>query len=200
MAALAPISHLEKLCKLQSALTECWAVVSSWEGCFLDHCGKINTIPSFPHAPLTSKPQLKYTNFNLFPAEVKMSFHNWNFNDNNNVVIKMIRRCEEKLCICFWEKKAKSRGSIKMKTFQKVQIFNVVALMPCWLGTRAHTLMFPFSHPRWICAPKCIFLDPTPSPHVREENVNAITRTDSRKALWQHSQINVWLFCICFGA
>lgn len=70
-----------------------------------------------------------------------------------------------------------------METFQKVQIFNVVDLMPCCMGTRVHTLMLSFSHPRWMCAPKCISQDPTQFPHLREENVNIITKTDSRKAL-----------------
>lgn len=95
----------------------------------------------------------------------------------------MIGRYEEKLCICFGEKRAESRGSIKMKTFQKVQTYNVVDLMSCCMGTRVHTLMLPFSHPRWIYAPKCISQDPIWSPHLREENVNIITKTDSRKAL-----------------
>jgi len=59
-----------------------------------------------------------------------VSFPNPSFNDKK-IVVKMIGG-EEKLRFLFLgKKKAKIRGFIKIKKFQRVQIFNAIKVMPC---------------------------------------------------------------------
>lgn len=70
-----------------------------------------------------------------------------------------------------------------MKTFQKVQIFNVVKLMPCCMGTGVHAPVLPFSCPRCLHASSHVSQDPLQPPHLRKENVNMRTKIDSRKGL-----------------